>query len=51
MTHERGHAAGAHHVNENDHPWHTMSPIINGPCQTSERTLAYGEAVAFNLVY
>jgi hypothetical protein len=50
-THEHGHAAGMEHANETDHPWLTMSTSINGTCQQSERTFAFGEANAWNVFY
>lgn len=43
VTHERGHTFGMGHIQERDHPNLTMSPIINGPCQRSERTLGNGD--------
>jgi hypothetical protein len=42
-THEWGHVYGISHVTESTHGNLTMSTVINGPCQTSERTLGAGD--------
>ncbi len=42
-THEWGHVYGVSHVDEASHGALTMSTAINGPCQTSERTLGSGD--------
>lgn len=51
MTHERGHTFGMAHISEDLHPVQTMSPVINGPCQGSERSLGEGDATGLNRKY
>ncbi len=51
VTHERGHSFGLNHVSERAHPSLTMGPIINGPCQSSERTLGRGDVLGLDRKY
>ena len=51
VTDERGHTFGMGHVSERDHGNLTMSPIINGPCQASERTLGRGDVLGLGRKY
>jgi hypothetical protein len=51
MTHERGHHFGMNHVSEDLHPYQTMSTILEGPCQGSERSLGRGDAKGLNEKY
>jgi len=50
-THERGHTFGIGHVSESAHGNLTMSPLINGPCQSSEATLGLGDVKALRAKY
>jgi hypothetical protein len=50
-THERGHTFGIGHVPEGAHGNLTMSPLINGPCQSSEATLGLGDVKALRAKY
>jgi hypothetical protein len=56
-THERGHTAGMDHPDGHDaeaealHPNLTMSPFINGTCQSSESTLGYGDVINMRDLY
>lgn len=51
MTHERGHTFGIAHVDEQSSPKLTMSPYLEGPCQTSESTLGRGDLRSLSIVY
>lgn len=51
MTHERGHTFGLHHVPEDAHPNLTMGPVINGACQSSERSLGRGDVLGLGSKY
>jgi hypothetical protein len=51
MTHEWGHTFGLTHVPEIGNPNMTMSPVINGACQRSERTLGRGDVLGLDAKY
>jgi hypothetical protein len=51
MTHERGHTFGLDHVWESSHGKLTMSGRINGPCQSSERSLGRGDVLGLDHKY
>ena len=51
VTHERGHTFGLGHIPERAHRDLTMGPIINGPCQGSERSLGRGDVLGLDGKY
>ena len=51
VTHERGHTFGLGDVSESNHGNLTMSSETNGSCQTSERSLGWGDARGLNKKY
>lgn len=51
ITHEWGHTFGLGHVPEEGNPNMTMSPVINGTCQRSERTLGRGDVLGLDGKY
>lgn len=51
LTHEFGHSVGLDHVDETYHGRLTMSAINDGPCQRSERTLGWGDAIGLSSLY
>ena len=51
VTHERGHTFGLDHILEMDHRYMTMSPVINGTCQSSERSLGRGDVLGLDVKY
>jgi hypothetical protein len=51
MTHEWGHTFGLDHVWESSHGKLTMSSRINGPCQSSERSLGRGDVLGLDRKY
>ena len=51
VTHERGHSFGLGHIPERAHRNLTMSPLINGPCQGSERSLGRGDVIGLDRKY
>lgn len=51
VTHERGHTFGLGHVSERAHGSLTMSPISEGFCQASERSLGRGDVIGLDRKY
>lgn len=51
VTHEAGHAFGLAHVAESPHGNLTMSPAMNGPCQSTESTLGKGDVLGLQAKY
>jgi hypothetical protein len=50
-THEWGHVFGLGHIPEDGSQNLTMSPVINGPCQGSERSLGRGDVLGLDSKY